>query len=99
MDLSATVLGIDIAKLKFDGCLIRENGKAKHKVFQNTRHGFEQLVCWLDSHKVAASRACLEATGTYGEALSSRRAASRSEQSSYFETKSMTLPPCLHPKQ
>ena len=70
MNLSiVAMLGIDIAKLKFDVCLLKENGKAKHKVFANTRHGFEQLVCWLDSHKVAASRACLEATGTYGEAL------------------------------
>jgi hypothetical protein len=62
-------LGIDIAKLKFDVCLIKENGKAKHKVFQNTRHGFEQLACWLASHKVTDLHACLEATGTYGEVL------------------------------
>jgi transposase len=69
MDLPAATLGIDIAKMKFDVCLIKPNGKAKHKVFQNTRHGFEQLACWLASHQVADSRACLEATGTYGEAL------------------------------
>jgi len=69
MDLPATVLGIDIAKLKFDVCLIKPNGKAKHKVFPNTRDGFEQLARWFASHQVANSRACLEATGTYGEAL------------------------------
>jgi transposase len=69
MDSPAATLGIDIAKLKFDVCLIKENGNAKHKVFANTRHGFEQLVCWLASHRVADSRACLEATGTYGDAL------------------------------
>jgi transposase len=69
MDLPATTLGIDIAKLKFDVCLIKPNGKAKHKVFQNTRHGFEQLISWLASHKTADCRACLEATGTYGEPL------------------------------
>lgn len=69
MNLSATALGIDIAKAKFDVCLIKPNGKAKHKVFQNTRHGFEQLAAWLNSHQVDDSRACLEATGTYGEGL------------------------------
>jgi len=51
MNLSVAVLGVDIAKLKFDVCLIKENGKAKHKVFTNTTHGFEQLVVWLNSHQ------------------------------------------------
>jgi transposase len=69
MNLPVTALGIDIAKLKFDVCLIKENGRAKHKVFQNTRHGFEQLVAWLDTHQVTDPYACLEATGTYGEPL------------------------------
>ena len=67
--IAAAALGIDIAKLKFDVCLIKPNGKAKHKVFVNTRHGFEQLIRWLDSHQVTNLHACLEATGTYGEPL------------------------------
>lgn len=57
MDSPATTLGIDIAKLKFDVCLIKPDGKAKHKVFPNTRDGFEQLARWLGSHQVADSRA------------------------------------------
>jgi transposase len=69
MNLPAVVLGIDIAKLKFDVCLIKENQKVKHKVFANTKHGFEQLVAWLASHQVGSLHACLEATGSYGEAL------------------------------
>ena len=71
MNLSSfsAALGIDIAKLKFDVCLIKPAGRAKHKVFANTRHGFEQLVRWLDSHQVTDLHACLEATGTYGEQL------------------------------
>ncbi len=69
MNLTTVVLGVDIAKLKFDVCLIKENGKAKHKVFANTTHGFEQLAAWLSSHRVAGLHACLEATGSYGEAL------------------------------
>ena len=66
---TTAALGIDIAKLKFDVCLIKENGRAKHKVFQNNQHGFEQLARWLNSHQVSECRACLEATGTYGEPL------------------------------
>ena len=69
MSLSTSALGIDIAKLKFDVCLIKENGKAKHKVFANTQHGFDQLVVWLGSHQVDNLHTCLEATGTYGEPL------------------------------
>ncbi|MFN2393209.1 MAG: IS110 family transposase [Pyrinomonadaceae bacterium] len=69
MSSSVAALGIDIAKLKFDVCLIKENGKAKHKVFANTKHGFEQLIAWLASHEIGSLHACLEATGTYGEAL------------------------------
>lgn len=52
MNLSAatTALGIDIAKAKFDVCLIKQNGRAKHKVFGNSlawlgrnlsNHGFK----------------------------------------------------------
>lgn len=66
---SPATLGIDIAKLKFDVCLIKPAGRAKHKVFANTRHGFEQLARWLSSHQASELHACLEATGSYGEPL------------------------------
>ena len=69
MNLSFAALGIDIAKAKFDVCLIKENGKTKHKIFANTTHGFEQLAAWLISHGIVNLHACLEATGSYGEAL------------------------------
>jgi transposase len=64
------MLGIDIAKLKFNVCLINLNGKLKHKVFPNTASGFEQLRQWLTRQGIEHVHACLEATGTYGEALS-----------------------------
>jgi len=63
------VLGIDIAKLKFDVCLMKSEGKLKHKVFPNTPTGFAQLAGWLSTQRVERVHACLEATGTYGEAL------------------------------
>src|SRR5437868_14074743 len=62
-------LGIDIAKLKFNVCLSNTGDKRKHKVFPNTEAGFEQLSAWLVKHKMERVRACLEATGAYGEAL------------------------------
>jgi transposase len=68
--MTLPVLGIDIAKLKFNVCLINQSGKLKHKVLPNTATGFEQLRDWLSKQGVEHVHACLEATGTYGEALS-----------------------------
>lgn len=67
--MTAPALGIDIAKLKFNACLIQQSGKLKHKVFPNTPTGFTQLLEWLSKQDVESVHACLEATGTYGEAL------------------------------
>ena len=63
-------LGIDIAKAKFNVCLLLSSGKLKHKVFPNTEAGFALLSAWLLQLGVERVHACLEATGTYGEALS-----------------------------
>ena len=62
-------LGIDIANRKFNVCLINPSGKLKHKLFPNTSTGFEHLREWLSKQGVESVHACLEATGTYGEAL------------------------------
>jgi len=62
-------LGIDIAKLKFNVCLLNSLGKLKHKVFPNTAVGFQQLDVWLTKHDTPSVHACMEATGAYGEAL------------------------------
>jgi len=63
-------LGIDIAKVKFNACLLHLTGKLKHKVFPNNAAGFAQLQEWLEKQQAPLVHACLEATGTYGEALS-----------------------------
>ena len=65
----APVLGIDIAKLKFNVCLINPTGKLRHRLFPNTPPGFAQLTAWLAKQGVPQVHACLEATGTYGEPL------------------------------
>jgi len=63
-----TVLGIDQAKKKFDVALFL-NGKYKSKVFENNPAGFSALLAWLAKNDVATVHACMEATGSYGEAL------------------------------
>ena len=67
--MTQPILGIDIAKLKFNVCLMHLSGKLKHKVFTNNVTGFAQLSDWLSKQGVKCVHACLEATGTYGEAL------------------------------
>lgn len=67
--MTEPTLGIDIAKLKFNACLINTTGKLKHKLFPNTEAGFEQLYAWLAKQGVERVHACLEATGAYGDAL------------------------------
>ena len=67
--MTTSPLGIDISKLKFDVCLVRAGGKFRHRVFSNSPAGFAQLSAWLLKQKVERAHACLEATGSYGEAL------------------------------
>lgn len=62
-------LGLDVAKLKFNACLIRAGGKLRHKVFPNNPQGFAQLSDWLKKQEVKQVHACMEATGTYGDSL------------------------------
>jgi len=62
-------LGLDIAKLKFNACLIRQGGKFRHRVFPNTEAGFSQLSEWLEQQGAGRVHACLEATGAYGDSL------------------------------
>ena len=41
--MTLSIIGIDLAKLKFDLCLLCENDKLKHKVFLNNAAGCAQL--------------------------------------------------------
>jgi transposase len=62
-------LGIDIAKAKFAVALLTADGKVRHKTCANTPAGFADLAAWLHRQRVGRVHACLEATGTYGDAL------------------------------
>lgn len=63
------LLGVDIAKEKFDAALLLNNGKYKTKVFANNPKGFASLQQWLTDQQAAEVHACMEATGVYGDAL------------------------------
>lgn len=62
-------LGIDIAKATYAVCLRGADGKRRHKSFPNTPTGHDTLQHWLARHASGPVHACLEATGTYGEAV------------------------------
>lgn len=63
------ILGIDVAKAKLDVALQRPGGKLRSKVVDNTPDGFAVLSAWLLKQGVSELHACLEATGTYWEAV------------------------------
>ena len=66
--MSGSILGVDIAKKKFDVALLI-NGKLKHKVFTNDEEGFEELELWLKKQGVGHIHVCMEASSTYGDEL------------------------------
>lgn len=66
--MELAILGIDIAKQKFDVALLVEQKVTTGK-FNNTAAGFGMLDRWLAKYGMEQVHACLEATGTYGEAL------------------------------
>lgn len=63
------LLGIDVAKAKLDVALRLPEGKFRSKVVDNTPEGFALLLAWLDKHAVEDLHVCMEATGTYWEAV------------------------------
>jgi transposase len=63
-------IGIDIAKLTFDACLVKSPGKSQKKSLPNTPEGFAKLLRWLAyAAPEAIYHFCMEATGSYYEAL------------------------------
>lgn len=66
--MSTFYLGIDIAKDKFDVCLIHDEQKWSG-VFTNDKKGFHQLDEWLAKRVDEKLQTCMESTGRYGEKL------------------------------
>ncbi len=69
LEHSMDTLGIDIAKAKYVVSLLTAERKRRHKRFPNSRDGHAALLAWLDRYATGPVHACLEATGTYGEAV------------------------------
>jgi len=63
------ILGIDVAKAKLDLALRRPDGRFRSKVVHNTPDGFQALSSWLTRQGVDQLHVCMEATGTYWEAV------------------------------
>jgi len=66
--MSNAVLGIDVAKKKLDVALMFDQ-KTLTRKFDNSPNGFKLLQGWLKSLHIEQVHACLESTGTYGEAV------------------------------
>ena len=62
-------LGIDVAKVKLDVALRLPDGRIRSKVVANTDAGFAELQAWLARQNGIGAHVCLEATGTYWEAV------------------------------
>ena len=63
------VLGIDIAKAKFNVTLLVTAGTRRRKAFVNSPQGVAELLRWLARYAAGPVHAALEATGRYGDAL------------------------------
>lgn len=61
-------IGIDVAKEKFDVCLIKEDGSSLQKIFNNTNSGFKEFITWNKKY-CNFPWICMEATGHYSEIL------------------------------
>lgn len=62
-------LGIDVSKANLHVALLLADDKLRHKTCANTPAGFQELSTWLARHTAAPVHACLEATGSYGDAI------------------------------
>ena len=69
LSLAMLFVGIDVAKVKLD-VVVLVNGKPLAQTFANSPAGFEALQAWLASFGAAQVHACLEATGSYSDAIS-----------------------------
>ena len=63
------VLGLDVARLTVEACLLQEPEPSALRTFPNTSSGFGELQDWLTAQGLSQVHACLEATGRYGQPL------------------------------
>jgi hypothetical protein len=61
--MSSAVIGIDIAKHKFDSSFTLNNHTWHHGVFDNTPNGFQDFLEWINKHGISRFHIAMEATG------------------------------------
>jgi transposase len=64
----AAILGLDISKETIDACLLSDGTELAKKVSNNAK-GFAQLKKWLENRRLKNVHVCMEATGSYFEAV------------------------------
>lgn len=62
-------LGLDVAKQSIEVCLLSSNGRVQKTSIENSKLGFQKLLCWLHGYDLANIHACLEPTGKYSRAI------------------------------
>lgn len=67
----AWFVGVDVSKAKFDVALLLPKEKFRSKAFSNDHSGFSALLEWIALHVPTGEvpHLCMEATGSYHEAL------------------------------
>lgn len=65
MNEQRIALGLDVSKRTVDACLLFEDGQKLTLKITNSKHGFEQLMSWLQVCRKEDVHACLEPTGKY----------------------------------
>ena len=66
--MTSSILGVDIAKDKFD-CVLLSNNASHANAFNNTASGWKQLQAWLRKLGAKQVHVCLEATGRLWEGV------------------------------
>lgn len=66
--MTTITLGIDISKDKFDVALF-DDDRYQTATFENNHKGHRSLASWLKKRKAKSAHVCIEATGRYGEAV------------------------------
>jgi transposase len=69
MDNTLPPLGIDVSKLTLDVRLLSQHRPGPPRRFANSADGQSLLEQWLESQGTSRVHACLEATGTYSDAI------------------------------
>lgn len=67
--MTKNIIGIDIAKLKFDGAYKTVQGRWKTRTFHNNDKGFQAFLAWAAPDHVLNIHGVMEATGRYGDDL------------------------------